>query len=93
MVLVLVVLVLMVPFHSCPFDGDRRKTPPFMNARKGQKCALKNQVQSHARERTFIAAPIVLFVTTNNEPKKHRSNYEQVINEQVIDTQPSAAHY
>jgi hypothetical protein len=65
--LVLVMLVLVMLFHSCPFNGDRRKTPPYINAHKGQKCALRNQVQSHARERTFIAAVIVLFVTTSNE--------------------------
>ena len=55
----------MVLFHSCPFNGDRRKTPPYINAQKGQKCALRDQVQSHACERTFFAAVIVQFVTTN----------------------------
>jgi hypothetical protein len=74
MVLVLVVLILMVLFHSCPFNGDRRKTPPYINAQKGQKCALRDQVQSHARERTFFAAVIVQFVTTNNGAHMNKSS-------------------
>ena len=88
MVLYLMVLILMVLFHGCPFNGDRRKTPPYINAHKGQKCALRNI----DTERTFMDAVIVLIEATNNEPKKHRSNYEQVINEQVINTQPSTAY-
>ena len=74
MVLVLVMLILMVLFHGCPFNGDRRKTPPYINAHKGQKCALRNRVQSHVRERTFIAAAIVHFVTTNNGAHMNKSS-------------------
>ena len=74
MVLVLVMLALVVLFHGCPFDGDRRKTPPYINAQKGQKCALRDQVQSHARERTFFAAVIVQFVTTNNGAHMNKSS-------------------
>ena len=74
MVLVLVMLVLVVLFHSCPFNGDRRKTPPYINAQKDQKCALRDQVQSHARERTFFAAVIVQFVTTNNGAHMNKSS-------------------
>jgi len=83
-VLILMVLILMVLFHGCPFNGDRRKTPPYINAHKGQKCALRN-IDS---ERTFMAEVIVLFKTTNNQHKKLRSPHEQVI----INTQPSTAH-
>jgi hypothetical protein len=52
-----------VLIHGYPFNGDRRKTPPYLNAHKGQKCALRNI----DTERTFMAAVIVLYVTTNNE--------------------------
>jgi hypothetical protein len=59
----LVVLILVVLVHGYPFNGDRRKTPPYLNAHKGQKCALRNI----DTERTFMAAVIVLFVTTSNQ--------------------------
>jgi hypothetical protein len=61
MVLHLMVLLLVVLFHGCPFNGDRRKTPPYINAHKGQKCALRNI----DTERTFMAAVIVLIEATN----------------------------